>query len=176
MRFLAEKQITAVLSVCNDFVPAEDHSLGMMHYRIPIADEPTADLLITLPNACMFIATALAQGRNILIHSGRGQSRAPAVVAAYRESATLPCIAFTEPNVVMQTYGLEVGMAMERLRKGKIPNHSHTAQSTNATAAHEPTWLIPAFQEQLFLFALCAYRPGPGVSYYDAWKARIQAA
>lgn len=98
MRFLAEKQITAILSVCTDFVPAEDRSLGMMHYRIPIVDEPMADLLVTLPHACMFIATALAQGRNILIHSGRGQSRAPAVVAAYRESPMLQYIAFAEPK------------------------------------------------------------------------------
>jgi protein-tyrosine phosphatase len=80
-----DKEITAVLSVGNDKVPAEDRAMGMLHYRIPISNEPKTDLLIALPHACMFIAMALAQGRNVLIHSRRGQSRAPAVAVAYRE-------------------------------------------------------------------------------------------
>jgi dual specificity phosphatase 12 len=84
MRFLAEKQITAVLSVCTDFVPAEDRTLGLWHLRLAVPEEGS-DLLVELPRAVAFITQARAAGRTVLVHSTRGQSRAPAVIAAYRE-------------------------------------------------------------------------------------------
>jgi dual specificity phosphatase 12 len=65
-----------------------------MHYRIPVQDAENVDLLVELPRACSFIATALAQGRNVLIHSVRGQNRAAAVATAYckgyNQTAVLP--------------------------------------------------------------------------------------
>jgi dual specificity phosphatase 12 len=79
-----------VLSICSDFVPAEDRTLGIVHYRIPIPDETFTDLLVHLPAACAFISAALAQGRNVLVHSLRGQNRAPAVIAAYCKTLLLP--------------------------------------------------------------------------------------
>jgi dual specificity phosphatase 12 len=85
MRFLAEKRIAAVLSVCTDFVPAEDPTLGIWHLRLPIASEPGDDLLVELPRAVAFITQALVSGRAVLVHSQRGQSRSATVVAAYRE-------------------------------------------------------------------------------------------
>jgi dual specificity phosphatase 12 len=84
MRFLAEKRITAVLSVCTDFVPAEDRTLGLWHLRLAVPEEG-GDLLVELPRAVAFISQARTAGRTVLVHSTRGQSRAPAVIAAYRE-------------------------------------------------------------------------------------------
>jgi protein-tyrosine phosphatase len=86
LRFIADKGITAVLSVCNDFVPAEDPVFRIMHHRIPIEDAPTGvNLLVELPVACGFIHAVLSHGGRVLVHSVRGQNRAPAVVAAYRK-------------------------------------------------------------------------------------------
>jgi hypothetical protein len=84
LRFIAENQITVVLSLCGDFVPAQDPTLGICHARIDVKEEPGADLLIELPRVVAFIAHALAQGNSVLVHSARGQNRAPAVVSAYR--------------------------------------------------------------------------------------------
>jgi hypothetical protein len=56
----------------------------------------------------------------------------------------------------MQMYGEDATTALERVR-----------------AAHEPTWVAPGLHEQLVLFRLCNYAPGPGVVYYDTWKAKM---
>jgi hypothetical protein len=88
LRFLHEKGIHTVISVCDDPVPWENSALGLIHERIRIADAPEANLLNELPRACMLIAVALAQGQNVLIHSTRGQNRAAAVVTAYCALAT----------------------------------------------------------------------------------------
>jgi dual specificity phosphatase 12 len=82
LRFISENKISAVLSVCSDHVPAQDGAFGILHARIDVAEEG-ADLLVELPRAIVFIGQALAQGRRVLVHSVRGQSRASAVVAAY---------------------------------------------------------------------------------------------
>jgi hypothetical protein len=39
--------------------------------------------------------------------------------------------------------------------------------------AHHPMWISAAFHEQLVLFKLCHYAPGPGNAVYDAWRARV---
>jgi hypothetical protein len=82
LRFLRDKRIGAVLSICSEFVPAEDHTLGLSHLRLAVPEDG-GDLLVALPRAVAFIAQARAAGRAVLVHSTRGQSRAPAVVAAY---------------------------------------------------------------------------------------------
>jgi protein-tyrosine phosphatase len=84
LRFMSENKIGAVLSICADYVPAQDSSFNLWHLRINIPEEG-ADLLTSLPSAIAFVAFALAQGRRVLVHSVRGQSRAPAVAAAYSE-------------------------------------------------------------------------------------------
>jgi dual specificity phosphatase 12 len=84
LRFTSENKISAVVSVCADYVSAEDSSFGMWHLRVNVTEEG-ADLLTYLPRAVAFVAFALSQGRRVLVHSVRGQSRAPAVAAAYCE-------------------------------------------------------------------------------------------
>jgi dual specificity phosphatase 12 len=85
MRILGDKRIAAVLSVCSDWVPAQEPVMYMKHCRIDIEDTTHTNLLAELPKACEFIRAALCKGQNVLVHSVRGQNRAPAVVAAYRE-------------------------------------------------------------------------------------------
>jgi hypothetical protein len=85
LRFLLENGVNAVLSLSGDFVPAQDRTLGMWHARVALEDDDTTDMLVELPRAIAFVAQALAQGRRVLVHSVRGQNRAPAVVAAYRK-------------------------------------------------------------------------------------------
>ncbi|GBE80021.1 phosphatases II [Sparassis crispa] len=40
-------------------------------------------------------------------------------------------------------------------------------------AAREQVWIIPGFQEQLVLFALCKYAPSPNEGIYVNWRQRI---
>jgi hypothetical protein len=82
LRFLRDKRIGAVLSICTDFVPAEDRMLGLWHLRLAVPEEG-GDMLVALPRAVAFIEQARAARRAVLVHSTRGQSRAPAVIAAY---------------------------------------------------------------------------------------------
>jgi protein-tyrosine phosphatase len=92
VRFLGDKRIAVVLSVCSDWVPAQESVMHMKHCRIAVEDTVDANLLVELPTACAFIRAALCKGRNVLVHSARGQNRAPAVVAAYRRSLTCPIV------------------------------------------------------------------------------------
>jgi hypothetical protein len=124
LRFITDKGITAVLSVCNEFVPAEDPLLRLMHHRIRIEDAPTGvNLLAELPAACAFIHTVLSRGGKVLVHSVRGQNRAPAVVVAYRQWTPCTVLRGTFAHAVffavMQAMGLDVTNAAERVRKGK---------------------------------------------------------
>jgi membrane-associated phospholipid phosphatase len=52
---------------------------------IPVQDSEYEDLLIHLPNACLFIETALSRGGKVLVHCVMGISRSATVVCAYRE-------------------------------------------------------------------------------------------
>jgi len=52
---------------------------------IPVQDSEYEDLLIHLPNACLFIETALSHGGKVLVHCVMGISRSATVVCAYRE-------------------------------------------------------------------------------------------
>lgn len=80
---LGPRNITHILSVCNDHVPAKLPGFGYYHMRIPVEDIDYEDLLIHLPSACRFIHNALQGGGNVLVHSEAGISRGAAVVAAY---------------------------------------------------------------------------------------------
>jgi dual specificity phosphatase 12 len=57
----------------------------------------------------------------------------------------------------MQMYNMDATAAMERVR-----------------TAHQPAWIQPGFHEQLVLFKLCGFAPGPGVGCYDAWRNKMQ--
>jgi hypothetical protein len=123
-RILRDKRITTVLSVCTDFVPAQDPAMHMRHYRVPIEDVADANVLIELPAACEFIRVALREGRNVLVHSVRGQNRASAVVAAYREwlacLAGLLLLTMAGSWSVMQSYDLDATSALARVRNGEL--------------------------------------------------------
>jgi len=82
-RSLAEKQITAILSVCTDEIPAEAPQSGIRHMRIAVEDRDNANLLIHLPTACQFIHQALRERKVVLVHCCQGLSRSAAVIAAY---------------------------------------------------------------------------------------------
>ncbi|EFI27671.1 hypothetical protein CC1G_14596 [Coprinopsis cinerea okayama7 len=82
-RSLTERQITHILSVCSDAIPAELPESGIAHKRIPVEDVDYADLLIHLPRACQFIEQAIRSGGVVLVHCGQGLSRSAAVVCAY---------------------------------------------------------------------------------------------
>ncbi|KAJ7284494.1 protein-tyrosine phosphatase-like protein [Mycena rebaudengoi] len=82
-RSLAERNITHVLSVCQDAIPAEMPQSGIRHMRIAVEDVDYADLLIHLPSACQFIDHAIRSGGVVLVHDVQGVSRSAAVVAAY---------------------------------------------------------------------------------------------
>jgi dual specificity phosphatase 12 len=156
LRFIAEKRITAVLSLCDEFVPAQDRTLRIWHARVAVAEEH-ADLLVELPRAVAFVAQALAQGHGVLVHSVHGQSRAPAVVAAYRAFLQRRRAARADQGeIVMQALNMDATAAMDRVRK-----------------AHEPTWILPGVQEQLVLFKLCNFVPMPGVGCYDSWRNKM---
>ncbi|KAJ7194257.1 protein-tyrosine phosphatase-like protein, partial [Mycena rebaudengoi] len=78
-----ERNVTHVLSVCQDAVPAEMPQSGIQHMRIVVEDVDYADLLIHLPSACQFIDHAIRSGGAVLVHDVQGVSRSAAVVAAY---------------------------------------------------------------------------------------------
>ncbi|KAG6821552.1 hypothetical protein H0H93_000061 [Arthromyces matolae] len=82
-RSLSERNITHILSVCNDHIPAELPESGVRHMRIPVEDVDYEDLLIHLPSACRFIEEALRSGGNVLVHCVQGISRSATVIAAY---------------------------------------------------------------------------------------------
>jgi hypothetical protein len=84
LRFTSEHRIGAVLSLGGDWVPAQDGAYGAWHARVDVP-EHGGDLLAALPRAVAFVQQARAAGRAVLVHSTHGQSRAPAVVAAYCE-------------------------------------------------------------------------------------------
>ncbi|KAJ7063700.1 protein-tyrosine phosphatase-like protein [Mycena amicta] len=70
--------ITHIVSVCLDYP-----SSGPNHLVIPVNDCEYDDLLIHLPEGCVFIQDALAQGGRVLIHCLMGISRSTTVLAAY---------------------------------------------------------------------------------------------
>jgi hypothetical protein len=78
----------------------------------------------------------------------------------------------------MQANGWDARDAMERVRKGwsnqlVVPLLHPLIHM--ALLAHHPMWISAAFHEQLVLFKLCHYAPGPGNAVYDAWRARVNA-
>ncbi|KDR84461.1 hypothetical protein GALMADRAFT_56713 [Galerina marginata CBS 339.88] len=82
-RYLSQKKVTHILSVCTDPIPGELPESGFVHMRIPVEDTNNTNLLAHLPAACDFIDRALRSGGVVFVHSVHGISRGPAVVAAY---------------------------------------------------------------------------------------------
>lgn len=83
---LHERNITHIVSVCREPIPAHHPQSGYEIHKIPIEDAPTEDLVIHLPAACQFIHKAMVTpGAVVLVHCVQGLSRSAAVVAAYRE-------------------------------------------------------------------------------------------
>ncbi|KAF8631613.1 hypothetical protein AX15_002359 [Amanita polypyramis BW_CC] len=39
--------------------------------------------------------------------------------------------------------------------------------------ARDQIWINPGFQEQLVLFELCQYAPGPSNGFYASWRAKL---
>ncbi|KAH0840359.1 protein-tyrosine phosphatase-like protein [Lanmaoa asiatica] len=71
--------ITHLLSVCTEH-PFDPRPNAMV---IPVQDSEYEDLLIHLPDACLFIETAISCGGKILVHCVMGVSRSATVVCAY---------------------------------------------------------------------------------------------
>lgn len=84
---LHERNITHIVSVCNEPIPAHHPQSGYVIHKIPVEDQPTEDILIHLPAACQFIHNAMVTPKKVvLVHCVQGLSRSACVVAAYRES------------------------------------------------------------------------------------------
>ena len=62
---MSERQITHIMPVCTDPIPADSPAGGIKHLRIPIEDFDYVDLLIHLLAACEFIHQAIAVGGTI---------------------------------------------------------------------------------------------------------------
>lgn len=43
-------------------------------------------------------------------------------------------------------------------------------------SAREQIWVNPSFQEQLVLFELCQYNPGPANGVYQKWRLQLEDA
>lgn len=43
-------------------------------------------------------------------------------------------------------------------------------------SAREQIWVNPSFQEQLVLFELCQYNPGPANGVYQKWRLQLEEA
>ncbi|KAG8219090.1 protein-tyrosine phosphatase-like protein [Butyriboletus roseoflavus] len=71
--------ITHLLSVCTEhtFDPQPNAMV------LPVQDSEYEDLLIHLPDACLFIETALSRSGKVLVHCVMGVSRSATVVCAY---------------------------------------------------------------------------------------------
>lgn len=82
-RAISERQITHIVSVCTNPIPADLPAGGFKQLRIPVDDVDYADLLIHFPAACKFIHQAIASGGTVFVHCGEGVGRSAAVVAAY---------------------------------------------------------------------------------------------
>jgi dual specificity phosphatase 12 len=77
-RTISERQITHIVSVCTDPIPADLPAGGIKQLRIPVPDVDYADLLIHFPAACHFIQKALDGGGSVLVHCNQGLSRSAA--------------------------------------------------------------------------------------------------
>ncbi|KIP10683.1 hypothetical protein PHLGIDRAFT_100807 [Phlebiopsis gigantea 11061_1 CR5-6] len=82
-RILTDRQVSHIVSVGSEPIPADNPASGYKHLRIRVEDVDYADLLINLPAACRFIHEALMGGGVVLVHCVQGNSRSAAVVAAY---------------------------------------------------------------------------------------------
>ncbi|KAJ7284492.1 protein-tyrosine phosphatase-like protein [Mycena rebaudengoi] len=151
-RSLAERNITHVLSVCQDAVPAEMPQSGIHHMRIAVEDVDYADLLIHLPSACQFIDHAIRSGGVVLVHDVQGVSRSAAVVAAYFRYISF----YLSNHPVMWAHRINATKALEHLRR-----------------AREQIWPNAGFQEQLVLFELCQYAPSPYNGIYQSWRYKL---
>lgn len=80
---LANNHITHVVQVLDvPWLPISEKD-GFRCLRIDILDKPSADLRPHLEGACQYIAHALQNGGNVLVHCQQGVSRSPAIVIAY---------------------------------------------------------------------------------------------
>ena len=104
---------------------------------IPVQDSEYEDLLIHLPNACLFIETALSRGGKVLVHCVMGISRSATVVCAYREFIPpLLCPCAKHPRCpprfqVMVFQRLSASAAIQYVRKREL--------------VWGPIWLIHTF-------------------------------
>ncbi|KAG0696934.1 protein-tyrosine phosphatase-like protein [Suillus ampliporus] len=80
---LAHHHITHIVQVLDvPWLPISEKD-GFRCLRIDILDKPSADLRPHLEGACQYIANALKNGGNVLVHCQQGVSRSPAIVIAY---------------------------------------------------------------------------------------------
>lgn len=89
--------VTHMLSVCveHTFDPQPNAMV------IPVQDHEFEDILIHLPDACLFIEKALNTGGRVLVHCVMGISRSATVVCAYRESPSSLSSAAITHNVLL---------------------------------------------------------------------------
>lgn len=90
---------------------------------IPVQDSEYEDLLIHLPNACLFIETALSRNGKVLVHCVMGVSRSATVICAYREfvlTFSIHQISTSPPFQVMVSQRLSVSAAMQYIRKREL--------------------------------------------------------
>ncbi|KAJ3488796.1 hypothetical protein NLI96_g2581 [Meripilus lineatus] len=157
-RTLSERRITHIVSVGTEPIPADNPASGIRQLRIPVEDVPYADLLIHLPSACNFIHQAITTGGVVLVHCVQGLSRSATVVAAY----------------LMRTHGINATAAQEAVRKAReqvwFDGGFQVCTYLVLTKLRELTFEL---KEQLVIFELCRYQPGPHDGIYNNWRQRI---
>ncbi|KAG9317910.1 protein-tyrosine phosphatase-like protein [Chiua virens] len=88
---------------------------------IPVQDSEYEDILIHLPDACLFIETALGHGGKVLVHCMMGISRSATIICAY----------------LMVSQRLSVSVAIQYLRKRRPEIHPNYGFMKQLHAFHE---------------------------------------